>query len=335
MTASPPKIFGHQQTIRALTEAVNENRLHHTLLFTGREGIGKKLIAELLAKTFFCQNQGATWSFGGCDHCHHCTLVRSRHMPDLLSFSCADKEKTSTEGVREILNSLRLKPFSGKYRFLIFDEAHLLQGQAANVLLKSLEEPREGTSFILVTGKPHLMLRTIHSRAQRWGFHRLSATELRKVIEQDTLSEEATSARESLSSEQEAKLFGFANGSSEAYFLLLHQGEALFQREKSLLAIARGDRAAALELGSELSQSKETLSSELSTLRLIARYHLIHEAEPKWATFLEEMGEMEHYLLKRNFAPLYILQQLFLHLADPFPERFVVERESGLDALIV
>ncbi|MCB0330448.1 MAG: AAA family ATPase [Bdellovibrionales bacterium] len=329
MNSTP--IFGHQRVIEALRQAIAKNELHHTLLFSGPEGIGKRIVAKNLAATLLCDSQqdgeekeAPTRIFGGCGQCHTCTVFRAGNLPDIFTISCSEKTSSSTEAVRELLHSLRLRPFSGKYRFLIFDDAHLLQGQAANALLKSLEEPRPGTFFILITGKPHLMLRTIHSRAQRWGFHRLNSEDLRSVIRSNIQEDQE-------SPQVDESLLPLADGSYESYRLLEQFGSILEERQSALQKIAGGDRALALELGSSLAQTKETLRDELLCLHLLARKELAGTHSVQWATFLFELGEMDYYLLKRNFAPLYLLQNLFLHLADPHPERYVVEPSSTLE----
>ena len=315
--SAPQSVFGHKKAIEALVDAARSDRLHHTLLFSGSEGIGKRLIARQLAGLYFCEKPLSEAPFGGCGGCHACKTLAAGNAPDLLQIDCSNKEEASTDSVRELLWSLRLRPFSGEYRFLVFDNAHLLQGQAANVLLKSLEEPRPGTFFILVTSKPHLMLRTIHSRAQRWGFQRLETDELRQALRSYN--------SESINEE----LLHLSSGSIEAYQQLSEVEDALQQLIHELNEISEGNEAAASALSARLAKNKEGLPKALNTLQLIARHNLINTNELKWANFLYELGELDYYLLRRNFAPLYLLQTLLLRLSNKKQDSLVVE-DSGL-----
>jgi len=319
-------IIGHSATIAGLHKTIASERIHHTLLFTGPSGVGKKRVAKSLAMTFMClqyHQDGSRQipSFGGCTMCHHCKLMHAGNLPDLITVACDDKSAASTESVRELLNSLRLRPFAGTYRFLIFDDAHLLQGAAANALLKSLEEPRPGTFFILLTDKPHLMLRTIHSRAQRWGFHHLTNEELAKVLQAN-------------GEEVRARCVELASGSISSYSLIKEQGEELTALHDELKAIAMGDHAAALRLGSTFAQDRENLKEKIACLHLLARSEMLQTRQLCWANFIYELGEFEYYLLKRNFAPLYLFQNLFLHLAESFQDQFILEQDGLLESLI-
>lgn len=322
----PTRIIGHEATIAGLYRAICADSIHHTLLFTGPSGIGKQLVAEALATTFMCLAHESgkaetTPHFGGCGNCHHCKLASAGNLPDLIRVSCGDRSAASTESVRDILSSLRLRPFGGSYRFLIFDDAHLLQGAAANALLKSLEEPRPGTFFVLLTDKPHLMLRTIHSRAQRWGFHQLKESELA-----DILKREGIDIQESL--------IELAAGSVASYRLIQGEHTHLKTLNSQLKEIAHGNMAAALKLGNELSQQKDNFKENITYLHLLARKEMLHTQELHWANFLYELGEFEYYLTKRNFAPLYLLQNLFARLAERSQDQFIIENNGSLSDLI-
>ncbi len=318
-------IFGHQKEKAALHEALTNDALHHTLLFTGPEGIGKRGVGIALAETLFCQSERGE-GLGGCSECHHCKLVASGNMPDLITINCEDKKSGSTESIKEVLKDLRLRPFSGNHRVVLLDNAHALHGQSANALLKSLEEPRPGTYFVLITHKPHLMLKTIHSRAQRWGFHTLSKEDLEKVI------------REKLNINIDSQLISLASGSVYNYSILIELKEELIELQSTLIAIQNGDKSQAMVLADSLSKRKDEFSTLITLIGLIGRKALYESRDEqsslRWSCFLDELGKLPHLLLKRNFAPLYILQNLFLQLASDFPEQFVAESESSFTNLL-
>ncbi|MCB0321389.1 MAG: AAA family ATPase [Bdellovibrionales bacterium] len=317
-------VIGHAKEIQALATAALHNRLHHTLLFSGPDGVGKRLVARSLAQLLLCQIPVTEMkrdrnSLEGCGKCQQCSLLRAGNMPDYIEVNCEDKASSSAEGIRELLKTLRLRPFYGEKRVVLFDNAHALHGQSANALLKALEEPRAGTFFILVTSQPQLVISTIHSRSQRWGFHVLNGDELSQVIQR----------AESIPVDE--KLLTFADGSLHRYMLILHNRERLLSLQEQLKKIALGSERTALLLGEELAQEKGELKDILLLLSIVSRHHLKRASLPseqaRWSMFLDDLVGLPYFLLRRNLAPLYLFQSLFLRLASPNPESFLIDPE--------
>jgi DNA polymerase III delta prime subunit len=153
--------------IHSLRAAIDAGRLHHAYLFEGPPGSGKAAAARELAMTLECETRR------GCGECGPCRKVEAGTHPDVIWFDMTPKGLT--ERVRELLGTLAFRPHEGRARVIIFDPAHGLapvpeRAEAANVLLKTLEEPPADTYFVLVTAEPRRLPVTVRSRCQRLRF---------------------------------------------------------------------------------------------------------------------------------------------------------------------
>ncbi len=171
------KILGHQLAIETLLSAVDENRLASTLIFAGVSGIGKRQVALGLAQALVCEKVPPVR--GGCGVCGACLRIEKKQSESLLLVE-ASGVNIKIEQAREIVQFISLRKL-GRARFVIIDEAHLLNPQAANSLLKSLEEPPSGTYFILLTSNPGAILPTIRSRGQQVRFQALNEKVLKSL----------------------------------------------------------------------------------------------------------------------------------------------------------
>ncbi|MCB0333620.1 MAG: AAA family ATPase, partial [Bdellovibrionales bacterium] len=216
-------LIGHNQQREALRRQFEHKQLPHALLFSGPSGIGKSLVARELAITLLSTETSADQIENATDKGNH---------PDFFFIDCQDTEQASTEEVRKLLHSLHLKSYAGPNRVVILNNVHYLNAQALNALLKSLEEPRPGTYFILVTSHPNNLLKTILSRCQIWSFHSLSEEELQQVLEQK---------KDEFPSEHMAVLSFIADGSLENVFRLSNHIHEWQEMRRSLLQISLGD----------------------------------------------------------------------------------------------
>jgi len=163
-------ILGHSKQISLLRQAIQHGRVPHAYLFSGVSGSGKRLVAENLAKVLNCQNPiDPENSLDACDGCAACNKINNRSHPDVY-FIEADGASIKTDQLRGVLKAVSYKPYEGRWKVFIIDEAEKLNVHAGNVLLKTLEEPTERTLFILATAYPQAMLTTILSRCQKIKF---------------------------------------------------------------------------------------------------------------------------------------------------------------------
>ncbi|MFO7576330.1 MAG: DNA polymerase III subunit delta' [Pelovirga sp.] len=164
-------IIGHTQQLELLRNCIASRRVAHAYLFAGPEGVGKRRIALAFAGGLLCETGT------GCGTCGACVKVAAATHPDLLLVN-ADGATIKIEQVRSLQQQLVLRSFSGTYKICIIDKAERLTPEAANALLKTLEEPQPGTLLILVSSQPERLLPTIRSRCQQLPFARLPRTTL-------------------------------------------------------------------------------------------------------------------------------------------------------------
>ncbi|MHB0925218.1 MAG: DNA polymerase III subunit gamma/tau [Gallionellaceae bacterium] len=185
-----PKIFaqlaGQEHVVRALSNALTQNRLHHAYLFTGTRGVGKTTIARIFAKSLNCQT-GITAT--PCGECSACKEIDSGRFVDLIELDAASN--TQVDNMRELLESALYAPTSGRFKVYIIDEVHMLSKSAFNAMLKTLEEPPGHVKFILATTDPQKIPVTVLSRCLQFNLKQLPpaliAARLQYVLEQEQL----------------------------------------------------------------------------------------------------------------------------------------------------
>ncbi len=175
-------IAGQGHVTRTLQNALRLDRVHHAFLFTGARGVGKTTAARVLARALNCE-QGPTPE--PCGQCTSCTAIGAGNSPDVIEIDGASNN--SVDDVRELRESVRYLPQSGRKKVYIVDEVHMLSRGAFNALLKTLEEPPGHVVFIFATTEPHKIPDTILSRIQRFDFKRMPvpvvAARLREVCD--------------------------------------------------------------------------------------------------------------------------------------------------------
>lgn len=167
-------VVGQTHIERTLKNAIESDKVSHAYLFCGPRGTGKTTTARLLAKALLCEG-GPTPSPDGT--CEQCLAIAEGTHPDVSELDAASR--TGVENVREeIIGRVQYAPTRGRYKIYIIDEVHMLSTAAFNALLKTLEEPPSHVVFVLCTTDPQRVPETIHSRCQRFDFHRLSNDEI-------------------------------------------------------------------------------------------------------------------------------------------------------------
>jgi DNA polymerase-3 subunit gamma/tau len=153
------QMVGQEHVIRMLTNALDNQRLHHAYLFTGTRGVGKTTLSRLLAKCLNCET-GITSS--PCGTCSICLSIDAGRFLDLLEIDAASR--TKVEDTRELLDNVQYAPSQGRFKIYLIDEVHMLSGHSFNALLKTLEEPPAHVKFLLATTDPKRLPVTILSR---------------------------------------------------------------------------------------------------------------------------------------------------------------------------
>lgn len=194
-----PKLFsdlvGQEPVVTALVNSLDNNRLHHSYLFTGTRGIGKTTVARILAKCLNCEKNGITSS--PCGKCTSCISIDAGQFVDLYEVDAASK--TKVEDTRELLDNVQYMPTQGRYKIYIIDEVHMLSTHSFNALLKTLEEPPEHVKFILATTEQQKIPSTILSRCLHFNLNRIPLeiikTQLEKILIRENITYEENAIR--------------------------------------------------------------------------------------------------------------------------------------------
>jgi DNA polymerase-3 subunit delta' len=192
------RILGQTQPKQTLKNALQSNSLAHSYLFYGQESIGKKHTAIELAKTLNCSESGEG---DACDKCLSCRKIKKRTHPDFFFIEPVKSTPTSREAtikiepIRELQRKLAFHPYEGKVKVAVINDAELMNPQAANSFLKTLEEPPSATVLILVSSNPFKLLPTLISRCQAIKFQPLTPENIKKILK-ETMTEEIIAENE-------------------------------------------------------------------------------------------------------------------------------------------
>jgi DNA polymerase III subunit delta' len=171
--------IGNRKIIDRLRAKLREGRFPHGLIFSGPEGVGKHTAALTIAKALNCTHPPAPDNF--CGECPSCRKIDVGTHPDVMTITVEeDASQIKIAQIRHLLSMLNLQPLEGRNKLFIIDPADMMNTEAANALLKGLEEPPENSFFILITVNVHELLLTVRSRSQVYNFTPLALDELRR-----------------------------------------------------------------------------------------------------------------------------------------------------------
>ena len=172
------QMVGQEHVVRALSNALAQNRLHHAYLLTGTRGVGKTTLARVVAKALNCET-GITAK--PCGVCSACVEIDSGRFVDLLELDAASN--TQVDNMRELLENALYMPTRGRFKVYIIDEVHMLSRSAFNAMLKTLEEPPAHVKFILATTDPQKVPVTVLSRCLQFNLKQIPMRQIRDRLE--------------------------------------------------------------------------------------------------------------------------------------------------------
>lgn len=171
-------IKGQDQPIQILKNYLIRGNTGGAYLFTGQEGIGKFLTAKTFAKAINCLKD----DHDACGECASCRKIEKNEHPDIYFIEAQDSDVIKIEAIRELKRTVSLKPYEARKRVFAINDAHNLNAESANALLKVLEEPPCGNLIILVTSRPGLLFKTIVSRCRTIKFYPLAREGLKEML---------------------------------------------------------------------------------------------------------------------------------------------------------
>jgi DNA polymerase-3 subunit gamma/tau len=183
-------LVGQEHVVRALTNALETQRLHHAYLLTGTRGVGKTTLARILAKAINCET-GITAT--PCGKCSACLEIDAGRFVDLIEVDAATN--TKVDEMRQLLENAVYAPTRGRFKVYVIDEVHMLSTSAFNAMLKTLEEPPEHIKFILATTEPQKIPVTVLSRCLQFNLKQMPAPAIVAHLER-VLKEEGVPAEQ-------------------------------------------------------------------------------------------------------------------------------------------
>jgi DNA polymerase-3 subunit gamma/tau len=294
-------LVGQEALVRTLTNAIHRGRLAHAFLLTGVRGVGKTTTARIIARALNCI--GADGTLDGptaepCGVCENCKAIgEDRHM-DVLEMDAASR--TGVDDIRELIEGVRYRPTSARYKVYIIDEVHMLSRNAFNALLKTLEEPPEHVKFIFCTTETGKIPVTVLSRCQRFDLRRVEVDTLMAHLGSITQQESVD-----LSSEALTLLARAADGSVRDGLSLLDQAIALADQDdgaiddkqvRTMLGLA--DRSVTFDIldaimKGDIGQALETVATQ-------------YEAGADPVFVIEDLLELTHWLTRLRVVPTAI-----------------------------
>jgi DNA polymerase-3 subunit gamma/tau len=287
-------LIGQEALVRTLTNAIAQGRLAHGFMLTGVRGVGKTTTARILARCFNCI--GADGKGGPtatpCGQCEHCRAISEDRHVDVIEMDAASR--TGIDDIRELIDGVRYRPVSARYKVYIIDEVHMLSEKAFHALLKTLEEPPEHVKFIFATTEIRKVPVTVLSRCQRFDLRRIAAGELAAYFEKIATAEGAKVTPGAM-----AMIARAADGSARDGLSLLDQAIALSHGEideaqvRDMLGLA--DRTQLIDLYDDVLRGKAA--------EALARLQAMHQAGADPAIVLQDMLELTHWLTRAKISP--------------------------------
>ena len=290
-------LLGQDALVQTLTNAIQNNRLHHAYILTGIRGVGKTTTARLIARAINCTGPDGK---GGptihpCGECENCKAIAADRHIDVIELDAASK--TGVDDMREILDGVRYKPTMARYKVYIIDEVHMLSKSAFNALLKTLEEPPAHVMFIFATTEIRKVPVTILSRCQRFDLQRISIETLVKLFHKVLAAENIEAEDEALHMVARA-----ADGSARDGLSMLDQAIVLGNGKienatvKNMLGLA--DR-----------QQTFAMYEKLLKGNVAEVLQILHQLYSDGATpmlIIQDLVDITHLLAKVKIIPDYI-----------------------------
>jgi DNA polymerase-3 subunit gamma/tau len=305
------EMVGQDHVLRALVNALDNDRLHHAYLFTGTRGVGKTTVARIFAKSLNCES-GV--SAEPCGRCASCLEIDDGRFVDLIEVDAASR--TKVEDTRELLDNVQYAPTRGRYKVYLVDEVHMLSAHSFNALLKTLEEPPPHVKFLLATTDPQKLPATVLSRCLQFNLKRLPLSlisgHLEHLLQAEGVEHEQGalrllaraadgSMRDALSLLDQAIAYGGGRVDETEVRAMLGTIEQSYVVEL-LQALATADGAAVLQAVERLSQQTPDYAGVLGDLLSHLQQIAIAQAVP--AAVDEHLDQREAVLeLAQQMAP--------------------------------
>lgn len=337
------ELVGQEHVVNAISNALENDKLHHAYLFTGTRGVGKTTIARIFSKSLNCETGQ---SANPCGTCNACVDIDQGRYVDLLEIDAASR--TKVEDTRELLDNVQYKPTRGRFKVYLIDEVHMLSKHSFNALLKTLEEPPPHVKFLLATTDPQKLPITILSRCLQFSLKALSReqiqSQLKHVLDSENISNQDSalshlaraaqgSMRDALSLTDQAIAQGNNQVSTEVVIEmlgLLDKNQVL----KLAKAVIEKDAVAAMQLLDSICMHAPDYSQVISELLSLFHQISLTQIVPEVCK-VETLSPKALYQLSKAVTPEHIqlLYQIALQGKKDLP--FAPDPLTGLEMTIL
>jgi DNA polymerase-3 subunit gamma/tau len=283
------ELIGQDAMVRTLRNAIAQSRIAHAFILTGVRGVGKTTTARIIARVLNCVgpdgNGGPTAD--PCGECEHCRAIAEDRHVDVMEMDAASR--TGVDDIRELIEGVRYRPVTARYKVYIIDEVHMLSRNAFNALLKTLEEPPEHVKFVFATTEIRKVPITVLSRCQRFDLRRVDAATLIDHFARIAAAEGVEIAPAALRLIARAADGSVRDGLSLLDQAMAHAGGPIAEAEvRDMLGLADGGRV--YDLFDALMRGEAG-----AALDLLAELHR-SGADP--AVVLQDLLELVHFLTR-------------------------------------
>ncbi len=322
------QMVGQEHVVRALTNALDSQRLHHAYLFTGTRGVGKTTVARILAKSLNCTGADGAGGITSapCGVCHSCADIDAGRFIDYTELDAASNR--GIDDVQTLLEQAVYKPVQGRFKVFMVDEVHMLTGPAFNAMLKTLEEPPEYLKFVLATTDPQKVPVTVLSRCLQFNLRPMApetiCEHLGSVLRDEGVAADIASLRllaraargsmrDALSLTDQAIAFG-AGALVEA---TVHQMLGSVDRSyvfRLITALAAGDGAAVVAITDDLRLLGLNPASTLEEMGLVLQRMAVLQVVPGAVDETDpESGELARLAALMPADETQLLYSMCLH----------------------
>jgi len=316
-------IQGHDKTKRILKRAVKTGRLSHAYLFSGLEGIGKRLTAIALSKILLCPSHG----LDPCGTCSACIQVEKGNHPDLMMISPTEKKTIPIESIRTLKQELSRKSFASGYKVCLIDDAETMTIAAENSLLKTLEEPPPDSIIILISAQPYRLLPTVLSRCQHIKFQPLPISTASALIRKKMNVDEETDS-----------LLVSLTGGSPGKALQLNADYVKKLRDSWIKYSEASSHASGediFNLAEDFCRDKDTLDLRLNLLRLWYRDMILYKVYGSSEKLLNSDKTEEIVLQSASWSLKKLLNALFCIEDYSQTLDYNVNHQLAVEALLI
>jgi DNA polymerase-3 subunit gamma/tau len=287
-------LIGQEAMVRTLRNAIATGRIAHAFMLTGVRGVGKTTTARIIARALNCVGPDGTGGptvdpCGVCDNCK--AITEDRHV-DVIEMDAASR--TGIDDVRELIEGVRYRPVSARYKVYIIDEVHMLSDKAFNALLKTLEEPPPHVKFLFATTEIRKVPVTVLSRCQRFDLKRVSQDTLVGHFGRIAATEKIEISPEALTLLARAADGSVRDGLSMLDQAIAHGGGVVDAAQvRDMLGLA--DRSRVLDL------FEKTMRGDAPAV--VAALSEMHDSGADPAVVIEDLLELTHWVTRLKVAP--------------------------------